>query len=110
MNFIKYKKEYEKFCKYSHKAYKTLLELYINIIKDKELNNTKELSNIIKDIEYYLDNYASMLINMKNTNFSKIKNKQTKNLNNLITLPVYEDKDIFINIDNNISDIFNPKD
>ena len=106
MQLAKLQKEYERFDKYTHKAYNILYNLYYKIIKDKELNSKKDVSFVLKQFEEYIDNYSNMIMMIDSINFAKIKNKPTQKLNNLLILPLYEDKDIYVNSNDRICDIF----
>ena len=61
---------------------------------------------VLKQFEEYIDNYSNMIMMIDSINFAKIKNKPTQKLNNLLILPLYEDKDIYVNSNDRICDIF----
>ncbi len=107
MRLKKYQKEYGRFNKMSRKAYKILINLYNEVSGDEKLKAKKDLSSILNTLEYYQSNYFEILDDINNVDFINVKDIKLQKLNNLLILPLFEDEDIYVPADSQISDIFN---
>ena len=107
MPFSKYKKEYKKFRDNFLKTYFILEDLIYDIKNDSTLEKNKS-KNILHFLNGVKKKHIKLIENIDSFDFTNIKEKvkNKKCINNLIVLPMYNDKDIYINTDENLSDIF----
>ena len=108
MSHSKLQKQYVKFRKYTYKTFFILEDLIYDISKDKTLKD-KDLKNVIHFLKNSRKKYYKIICEIDNFNLKTFKDKELnkKFLNNLLVLPIYEDQDLYVDINTNIGDIFN---
>ena len=107
MKLKKYQKEYNRFNKFSRKAYSILLDLYKEINNDKNLKAKKDISFVLISLDTYIKSYFDIIDSINDIDFTNLKDTEPEKLNNLLILPVYEDENIYVPSNFNIGDIFN---
>ena len=107
MRLSKYKKEYKKFRNNFLKTYFILEDLIYDIKNDSTLEKKKS-KNILNFLNGIKKKHIKLIENIDTFDFKNLKGKvkKEKSINNLIMLPLYDDKDIYVNPDKNLSDIF----
>lgn len=107
MQLKKYQKEYDRYEKYTRKAYNILKGLYNEIKNNNKLKQKKDMSFVLSSMEKSMLNFLDIINDVRLVDFSNIEDISPKNLNNLVILPLFQDEDIYVDLGRNISDIFN---
>ena len=107
MGFSKFNKEYKRFRNNFLKTYFILENLIYDIKNDSTLEKRKA-KNIINFLNSIKKTHIKLIEKIETFDFKNIKEKvkKEKSINNLIILPLYDDNNIYVNPNENISDIF----